>query len=46
LLRDQLAERGAARIREVMDVRKVAQAKLEAMGLVPAAAPVAQAPIS
>jgi glycosyltransferase involved in cell wall biosynthesis len=31
-LRDRLAERGAARVREVMDVRKVARAKVEAMG--------------
>jgi glycosyltransferase involved in cell wall biosynthesis len=34
-LRDGLAERGAARIREVMDVRRVVDAKLEAMGLAP-----------
>jgi glycosyltransferase involved in cell wall biosynthesis len=32
-LRDRLAERGAARIREVMDVREVVDAKLRAMGL-------------
>ena len=32
-LRDSLAERGAARIREAMDVHEVARAKLEAMGV-------------
>jgi glycosyltransferase involved in cell wall biosynthesis len=32
-LRDALAERGAARIREVMNVREVARAKLEAIGM-------------
>jgi glycosyltransferase involved in cell wall biosynthesis len=36
-LRDRLAEQGAARIREVMDVRRVVDAKLRAMDLVPAA---------
>jgi glycosyltransferase involved in cell wall biosynthesis len=35
-LRDRLAEQGAARIREVMDVRRVVDAKLRAMELVPA----------
>jgi glycosyltransferase involved in cell wall biosynthesis len=35
-LRDALAERGAARIREVMDVRRVVDAKLRAMDLVAA----------
>ena len=34
-LRDGLAERGAARIREVMDVRRVVDAKLQAMDLAP-----------
>jgi hypothetical protein len=33
-LRDRLAEHGAARIRELMNARGVAQAKLRAMGLV------------
>lgn len=37
-LRDALAERGSARIHEAMDVRRVAGAKLAAMGLVPAPA--------
>jgi glycosyltransferase involved in cell wall biosynthesis len=35
-LRDRLAERGAARVREVMDVRRVVDAKLRAMDLAPA----------
>jgi glycosyltransferase involved in cell wall biosynthesis len=35
--RDALAERGSARLRELMDVERVAQAKLAAMGLVAAA---------
>jgi glycosyltransferase involved in cell wall biosynthesis len=35
-LRDRVAEQGAARIREVMDVRRVVDAKLRAMELVPA----------
>jgi glycosyltransferase involved in cell wall biosynthesis len=41
-LRDRLAEQGAARVREMMDVHETARLKLEAMGFELAAAPASQ----